>query len=658
MSLTRDFSVAMSSWQRDFYEGRRLQSEISLLAFGLTGVFSSKKVAECIGLIHRSYGVDSTSEYPGPFVEFQSSQPDPISLDEASRQYLLSSEWSDSLLFWVLYRYLPSLKTSCLEFRVEIFKRLVNILMRQRPNRFDLPYIALMQDPSGLLLQAGPRVPVGVGVWYSRTDGFALSLQISWVQGRYQDMWLSFLQGQLDGRFFMLTDHNIRGLSIIGEADRALSVFQALYNNNPSAFGIGSISNILFMALGCEELGHPFTRVLVSHFDGLACKMLGGLNDSAQLNLNKKTMLTVDEKPLLVVSSSDLRNHPVGRFWLPIARRLQSRFRVIYVSGNSHDRDWIYKQLQELSDGWLPLEQSDVSLVAQKILDLSPSLLIDLGGHTADNHPVLLAKRLATVQATYLGFYGPSYARCCDWWIVDQALNEWISNSYPGAEPQWVLPGPSLCYVPTLHGLPEPSEILYKEPAYSVFGSFNHTRKISSASQQRFSAILAGSPEAILKFRSHSFADPAVRRRFMRRLIDVGINAHQLQPLPYAPSTADAMSDYGRIHLHLDSYPVSGTTTTLDSLAMGIPVLTCPTRYYAGTISSAILEHAGLADHVCTDPDQLSHHARWLAERYRTAAARRALAHQVRQSPVCDDQSMPRMFVEQLQHMLRQALST
>ena len=59
------------------------------------------------------------------------------------------------------------------------------------------------------------------------------------------------------------------------------------------------------------------------------------------------------------------------------------------------------------------------------------------------------------------------------------------------------------------------------------------------------------------------------------------------------------MSDYGRIHLHLDSFPVSGTTTTLDSLAMGIPVLTCPTPYYAGAISSAILEHAGLSDHIC-----------------------------------------------------------
>ena len=118
------------------------------------------------------------------------------------------------------------------------------------------------------------------------------------------------------------------------------------------------------------------------------------------------------------------------------------------------------------------------------------------------------------------------------------------------------------------------------------------------------------------------------------------------------------MSDYGRIHLHLDSYPVSGTTTTLDALAMGIPVLTCPTSYYAGAISAAILEHAGLADHICTDPSILPSHARGLAERYRTAAARRALAKKVRQSKICDYQNTPRIFVEQLQLMLRQALST
>ena len=135
--------------------------------------------------------------------------------------------------------------------------------------------------------------------------------------------------------------------------------------------------------------------------------------------------------------------------------------------------------------------------------------------------------------------------------------------------------------------------------------------------------------DAVLQFRSHSFHDPDVRRHFLIRLQDMGIKPHQLQPLPYAPSSSAAMADYGRIHLHLDTFPVSGTTTTLDSLAMGIPVLTSPTPYYAGTISASILEHAGLADHVCSDQSDLPSHARWLAERYRTADSRRSLAEMV-----------------------------
>ena len=201
-------------------------------------------------------------------------------------------------------------------------------------------------------------------------------------------------------------------------------------------------------------------------------------------------------------------------------------------------------------------------------------------------------------------------------------------------------------------------EINYRSPNHLVFGSFNHTRKLTRRSQQRFAEVLRMNPDAVLLFRSHSFQDAPVRRRFLNRLLDMGIAPHQMQPLPYAPSSAAAMADYGRIHLHFDTFPVSGTTTTLDSLAMGIPVLTCPTPYYAGAISAAILEHAGLADHVCSDPTQLPSHARWLAERYRSIDARRALAQEVRASPICDDQTMPHMFIDQLQQMLRQTLSS
>ena len=93
-------------------------------------------------------------------------------------------------------------------------------------------------------------------------------------------------------------------------------------------------------------------------------------------------------------------------------------------------------------------------------------------------------------------------------------LERWLANSYPGSEKIWALPGPSLCYLPDLHGLPDVQDIHYREPKQLVFGSFNHTRKLTRVSQQRFGEVLNANPDAVLQFRSHSFHDPAVRRRF------------------------------------------------------------------------------------------------------------------------------------------------
>ena len=213
------------------------------------------------------------------------------------------------------------------------------------------------------------------------------------------------------------------------------------------------------------------------------------------------------------------------------------------MAGHPRDQDPIRDELRQLSDEWWPLEAADVVSTAARIRDLEPSLLLDLGGHSADNHPLLLTQRLATVQATYLGFYGPTYAACCDWWIVDRALMAWIERSYPGAEALWPLPGPSLCYLPVC--------MVCLIPGHHISGTqtpglrqFNHTRKLTRATQERFGAVLAANPDAVLQFRSHSFQDPAVRRHFLQRFSDAGIAPHQLQPLPYAPSSAEAMADY------------------------------------------------------------------------------------------------------------------
>ena len=644
---------SLSIWEQLFYEGDRLRAEVTLLSAAFIGDLQYAELAAGCAQIQRSYGASTEREPISAFAEFQARQPKPSCPQEAWRQLLPVADLPDALLFWVLHRRLPTLTDAEPTERIRLLQRLAILLYQQLPARPDLPYQVLVREATGSLLKGAPKVLLEPGQLYSRPESYLSQLQVAWTQGRYEDMWLGCLRGQLDGRFFPLSDHHIRGFSVIGEADRCLQLFQQLYNITPGEFQLGTLSNMFFMALGCEEPSRPLLTTLATHFERLATTLVSDLPSRPLF----PQQFEVSERPLMVVVSSDLRNHPVGRFWLPIARQLRSKFRVIHVAGHPRDRDPIRNELEELSDEWWPLEAADLSDMARRIRSKAPSLLLDLGGHTADNHPVLLSHRLAAVQATYLGFYGPTYATCCDWWIVDNVLERWIANSYPGAEKLWFLPGPSLCYLTSLHDLPAVQDIFYREPNHLVFGSFNHTRKLTRSSQQRFGQVLHENPDAVLHFRSHSFHDSAVRRRFLIRLQDMGIAPHQLQPLPFAPTSAAAMTDYGRIHLHFDTFPVSGTTTTLDSLAMGIPVLTCPTPYYAGAISAAILEHAGLGDHVCTDPSALPSHARWLAQRYYKAEARRDLAQQVRESPICNDYIMPRMFVQQLQQMLHNKVS-
>ena len=83
------------------------------------------------------------------------------------------------------------------------------------------------------------------------------------------------------------------------------------------------------------------------------------------------------------------------------------------------------------------------------------------------------------------------------------------------------------------------------EPNHLVFGSFNHTRKLTSTSQQRFGEVLCQTqmrffsfaviPSMILLFVVIFFSGLAI---WALLLINCNL-------LPYAPSSAEAMSDYG-----------------------------------------------------------------------------------------------------------------
>ena len=68
---------------------------------------------------------------------------------------------------------------------------------------------------------------------------------------------------------FPLSDHHIRGFSIIGEPDKCLDLFKQLYTNNPSGF-IWEVLVICYLLLLVVSIFLRFISTLVAHFDSLA----------------------------------------------------------------------------------------------------------------------------------------------------------------------------------------------------------------------------------------------------------------------------------------------------------------------------------------------------------------------------------------------------
>jgi len=488
---------------------------------------------------------------------------------------------------------------------------------------------------------------------YASDESLYALLQRLWLRGASQSLYIAYMEIALSRRACAESDFPLRVFTLLGETQRLSRLFLSVLERYQSSLRTSVISNLLFDALGQEVL--PSSLVL-----NLSEMFRASKSDVAQTKSNpafeRQNAIHISELPVLIVVSPDFRNHPVSRFWLPLARELQSSYKIIHIwlTPETAIGDTITDELKKVSHHWvqmLPLEDASDLIVLME--SYTPSIILDLAGHTADARPIWLNHRIAPVQCSYLGFYGPTYASECDWWITDRFLEPYIHNSYPGSERRWVLSCSSLCYLPEIHGLPLPSLGAYSTSKHKVIGSFNHTRKLSREWMRHSAAVLSSARDALLMIRSYSFTEPEVSRWFVQRFLDSGVLPHQVTILPFAKNPVHAMSDYFRINLHLDSYPVSGTTTTLDALGMGIPVVTVPTNLYAGSISAALLNAVGLSDFIVQDPSDLPARAGYLLERYHLPSARLKLSEKIRSTTLFSPRSLPKIMVDELASMLK-----
>lgn len=330
--------------------------------------------------------------------------------------------------------------------------------------------------------------------------------------------------------------------------------------------------------------------------------------------------------------SPDFRIHPVGAFVAgPIRHHDRARVSVHCYASVARP-DALTDELRAAADQWRDAGALGDAALAEAIRADRIDILVDLSGHMAGSRLPAFARRPAPVQVSWAGYPFSTGMRAIDWALVDAQV------APPGAEQLFTerllrLPRSWTCYTPPA-ALPDLPEVAAAGPV--VFGSFNNPQKIDDATLALWGGILRAAAPARLLLKAPGFDDAALRDSVARRLIAAGARSGQLD-FAGATDWEGQLRAMAGVDVALDPLPYTGATTTIETLLMGTPVVTCAGPTYFRRHALGFLRDAGLGELVTADAAAYRDRALAVAAAgRRTPTQRRGLRAAMLASPVMD----------------------
>jgi predicted O-linked N-acetylglucosamine transferase (SPINDLY family) len=431
-------------------------------------------------------------------------------------------------------------------------------------------------------------------------------------------------------------------LKIMGDLDGALASYRRALELSPD--NTTAHSNLLFTLQYCPGITPAALAEAHAEFDRRHAEPL-----RAAAPPHDKTP-AADGRLRLGFVSPDLGRHPVGFFLVRVLENLRKEVVETICYSHRSLADGLTRRLQAASTEWRDVIGLNDERLASQIRADRIDILFDLAGHTASNRLLVFARKPAPIQISWIGYEGTTGLAAMDYLLADHLMIP------PGSERHYRetvlrMPDGYLCYDP-----PESAPLVGPPPSlingFATFGSFNNPAKITPAVVATWAKILHAAPSARLLMKYRGLGDPAVNQRFLDLFDAHDIGSERLDVRPWS-SYADYLATYREVDVALDPFPFSGSTTTCESLWMGVPVITIPGETFASRHSLNHLTNVGLPEMIAHNLDDYVSRAVALAgDPGRLAKVRSSLRERMAASPLCDG----RRFAGHLTTVLREVL--
>ncbi|WMW81557.1 tetratricopeptide repeat protein [Undibacterium cyanobacteriorum] len=430
-----------------------------------------------------------------------------------------------------------------------------------------------------------------------------------------------------------------------GKSNEAIAHYKKAFDLRPDL--VVALSNAIFVL----SYHHDFTAAdYIEHaraYDQAICK---DLKPYTQWNCPNQGKLR------LGFVSGDFRTHPVCYFLENVLSSLdKSKFELVAYSTIPFSDEGT-ERLKKHFDLWRTIHDLSDDQAAQKIHQDGVHFLFDLAGFTAHNRLPIFARKPAPVQITWLGYFASTGMSSIDYLIADPYTLPPDQEPY-FSEKIWRLPETRLCFSEPNSNV-EVGPLPALENGFIRFASFNQLMKMNDHVVDLWCEVLQGVPQSRLFLKSPPLADAEVRAETLEKFTRRGIASERIEF--EGPTPRDAyFRAYQKVDICLDPFPYTGGTTTMESLWMGVPVITLEGEHFLARQGQGLLINGGLPQWVARDKKHYVEIAQHYSQNLQELAALRAhLRQQIVQSPVCDGPRFVKHFTEALEQMWAQHLAS
>lgn len=361
--------------------------------------------------------------------------------------------------------------------------------------------------------------------------------------------------------------------------------------------------------------------------------------------------------PKIGFISGDFRVHVVTRFLLPLVRNLKLKNASIHLFNScalNLEDDPVNAELKQLADSYTDIHALSTEDACKLIRKSNIDVLIDLAGHTAKNRMDVFTHRNAPIHFSWLGYPGSTGMRNMDYLLIDNHLENPQLQSIC-TEKLITKDGPFLCFEGFTE---EPIEQVLPEEknGYITFGTLNNPRKYTQAMFKVWAKILKSVENSKLLIIRSNINRTGISSNIYAEFKANGISEERLI-LKSPNKEKHLLAGYNDLDIALDTFPYSGTTTTLDTLWMGVPVVSMTGIAIHQRASHSILHHCGHPEWIGETDEEYINIATNLSNEFELRkACRKSLRAELRNCELGDPLQFTKDFMEALQKMIEHRL--